>query len=192
MFRLDNILEKWAAMYKPISHNADDKDKHGFYRIDIDYRDGEWIKNFDRASSPCMAYGTQVDGMLQGNGNISYQHRIIFLVKQNLGGTTKTNADRDLDAAECKFFANDMTLDLLAFLQRLKKAASNDFRGLADPVLLPFSKITDSSAMRGLQIETANWATIPVRYNGWWICELDIIQIVQRPLCIVNEKYTTE
>lgn len=192
MFRFDNILERWAQLYKPISHNPDNVRKHAFFRIDIDYRDGEWIKNFNLAPSPCMAYSTQVDGMLQQNGLASYQHRIVFLVKQNLGNDLKkTNAKSDLDAAECKFYANDLTIDLLAFLQRLKKAAMGGFRGVEkDAVLSPFAKITDASALHGLQIGSANWATIPVRYNGWWLCELDIVQVVERPLCIVPEKYS--
>lgn len=194
MFRLDNILERWCTIYKPISHDPTTKDvkRHAFFRSDVNYANTEWLKALPLAKSPAMIYSTSVDGLLQKNGLASYQHRILVVVKQNLGskGLQRTNSDTDLDAAECKFYANDIVIDLLAFLQKLKKAACNNFRGIADgDVLSQFAKIEDAEMLRGLQLDNVSWATIPMVYNGWWICEVDVLQVVQRPLCIVPDKY---
>ncbi len=190
MFRLDNILEKWAQMYKPIAHDPNNQKNRRFFRIDIDYGSSEWVNNFNLAPSPAMAYCTQVDGRLEQTGNISYQHRLLFMVKQKIGADLKkTSAKSDLDAADCKFYAQDICLDCIAFLGQLKKEASTNFKSTTNPLLKEFAKITDCEQLKGLDIKSAVWATIPMRYSGWWICELDLTQVVQRPTCIVNEKY---
>ena len=192
MFRLDNILEQWAKDYKLVAHDPDVKHNHrAFFRCEVDYRSDEWIKNLPLVSSPSVGYCTQVDGMVQGS-TISYQHRILFMVKQNLGGMTTTQAQRDNDATECKVLGNDMALDCLAFLSLLKKAAMNNFHGLTHEqagFALPYHQKFDITPCAGLQIESANWATIPKMYNAWWVCELNIVQLVQRPLCVENAKY---
>lgn len=192
MFRLDNILEQWAKDYKLVAHDPDVKHNHrAFFRCEVDYRSDEWIKNLPLVSSPSVGYCTQVDGMVQGS-TISYQHRILFMVKQNLGGMTVTQAQRDNDATECKVLGNDMALDCLAFLSLLKKAAMNNFHGLTHEqagFALPYHQKFDIAPCAGLQIESANWATIPKMYNAWWVCELNIVQLVQRPLCVENAKY---
>lgn len=192
MFRLDNILEQWAKDYKLVAHDPDVKHNHrAFFRCEVDYRSDEWIKNLPLVSSPSVGYCTQVDGMVQGS-TISYQHRILFMVKQNLGGMTTTQAQRDNDATECKVLGNDMALDCLAFLSLLKKAAMNNFHGLTHEqagFVLPYHQKFDIAPCAGLQIESANWATIPKMYNAWWVCELNIVQLVQRPLCVENAKY---
>lgn len=194
MFRLDNILEQWAKDYKLVAHDPDVKHNHrAFFRCEVDYRSDEWIKNLPLVSSPSVGYCTQVDGMVQGS-TISYQHRILFMVKQNLGGMTVTQAQRDNDATECKVLGNDMALDCLAFLSLLKKAAMNNFHGLTHEqavFVLPYHKQFDIAPCAGLQIESANWATIPKMYNAWWVCELNIVQLVQRPLCVETAKYNS-
>ena len=192
MFRLDNILEQWAKDYKLVAHDPDVKHNHrAFFRCEVDYRSDEWIKNLPLVSSPSVGYCTQVDGMVQGS-TISYQHRILFMVKQNLGGMTLRRAHRDNDGTECKVLGNDMALDCLAFLSLLKKAAMNNFHGLTHEqagFVLPYHKQFDIASCAGLQIESANWATIPKMYNAWWVCELNIVQLVQRPLCVETAKY---
>ena len=122
MFRLDNILERWAELYKLTSNGGDGGKRRTFFRTEVDYRSDEWIKNLPLVSSPSVGYCTQIDGMVQGSV-ISYQHRILFMVKQNLGGMATTQAQRDMDASDCKVLGNDMALDCLAFLSLLKKAA---------------------------------------------------------------------
>ena len=191
MFRLDNILERWTELYKLTNNGGDGGKRRTFFRTEVDYRSDEWIKNLPLVSSPSVGYCTQIDGMVQGSV-ISYQHRILFMVKQNLGGMSTTQAQRDTDASDCKVLGNDMALDCLAFLSLLKKAATNHLNGLGEEQLAmvkPFREQFDIAPCAGLQVESANWATIPKMYNAWWVCELNVIQLVQRPLCVVNAKY---
>ena len=109
-----------------------------------------------------------------------------------VGRAVETQAQRDNDATECKVLGNDMALDCLAFLSLLKKAAMNNFHGLNHEqvgFVLPYHQKFDIAPCAGLQIESANWATIPKMYNAWWVCELNIVQLVQRPLCVETAKY---
>lgn len=191
MFRLDNILEKWAEVYQPISHTPGAKSKHrAFFRINSMQEVSEFTKNANLVPSPCMAYGSVVDAKLQGPASVSYLHRIFFIVKQK---KAITSAATDLDATECKFMGNDMVVDLLAFLSELKTAASNGkIEKLGDDTVIgKFKGLTaeDLNGLRGLQITSAEWGSDPRIYNGWWVVELDIEQIVMRNLCVIETKY---
>lgn len=183
MFRFDEILERWATAYKPISHRADPTQKHtAFYRINTINADSQFVRNFAQACSPAMAYATLVDAHQQENNTVVYVHTIYFLVKQRSQGMGKTAIQDDMEATECKYMANGYVLDLLAFLRQMKAKAQ---RGeLADKEA--------ARCLRGFNLDTAEWATIPMKYNGWWICGLTLEQTVTEPQCIVSERYNED
>lgn len=199
MFRLDNILEAWATAYKPLSHNPDDGKKHrSFYRIDTINGNNEFVQNYNIAPSPCMAYSTLVDGSLARSNKkvISYRHSIYFMVRQNPPASkAKTVTNDSLEATSAKYDADDLVQDLLAFLFALKDASGQSVRGTGTSGTDFVHKIVatlpedDLKALSGLQLEGAEWGTLPVRYNQWWICGLQIEQLAPRSLCVVPERY---
>lgn len=199
MFRLDNILEAWATAYKPLLHDPVEEHKHrSFYRIDTINGNNEFVQNYNLAPSPCMAYSTLVDGSLARSNKkiISYRHTIYFMVRQNPPASkAKTVTNDSLEATRAKYDADDLVQDLLAFLFALKNASGQAVRGTKEEDSDIVSQIMgtlsedDLKALSGLQLEGAEWGTLPVRYNQWWICGLQIEQLAPRSLCVVPERY---
>ena len=188
MFRLDNLLEHWATIYKPLSHdpsaNADSKRKT-FYRIDRLGSDNTFSRNFNTAPSPCMAFPTAIDAKMGNNAKqIVYHHGFYFMVKQSSAITGKLNHSADLDAADCKAELNDLAQDLLAWLYDLRKKAT-------DPATLKNFTQEERIAIQGLDLENAEWWTVPEQYNGWWVLGIEFDRTESRILCIKPEQYNT-
>lgn len=200
MFRLDNILEAWAAAYKPLSHDISAGSQHRtFYRIDTINSNNEFVQNYNMAASPCMAYSTLIDASLSRTNKkfISYRHVIYFMVKQAPPkSNARTMVNDSLEATEAKYDADVLVQDLLAFLYALKTASSQTVRGTATnkgddiiATILATLPEDDLKGIAGLQLDGAEWGTLPVKYNHWWICGLEIEQLVPRNLCVVPERY---
>lgn len=199
MFRFDNILEQWAEVYKPLSHQKGaNAEQRSFYRIDTINGTNEFVQNYAHAPTPCMAYSTLVDASLvrAGNKKVSYRHDIYFLVKQDAPiNNGRTIINDSLAATEAKYSGDELVQDLLAYLFALKDAAARTVNGNNTSPVTPAEKhaatlATDElKGLVGLQLDEAEWGTMPMKYNGWWICGLEIEQIVPRQLCVVEERY---
>ena len=195
MFRFDNILEQWASQYKPLSHQPRvHEGRRTFYRIDTINGNNEFVQNYNMAPSPCMAYSALIDASLNraNNKTISYRHSIYFMVKQ----CPPANNNKSVlnDEIEAKYDADELVQDLLAFLFALKSAAVAMNAGSTVPSTLAGQMAAtlpadERKAVVGLQLDAAEWGTLPMRYNGWWICGLEIEQVVPRNLCVVTERY---
>ena len=199
MFRLDNILERWAELYTPLSHTKDGK--KSFFRIGMIDANSYFVRNFNLVPPSCCAYATHVDAeMAQQNPKaISYRHVIYMLCKQTPGTLSKTAITDDLAATEARFQTDAMVQDLLAVLWAMK--------GMVGGKSLPSSVLGDSVAeikdfieqtardpeyaegLRGLQLEGAHWGTLPGVFNGWQLCGLTIEQVTPRLLCVNPERY---
>jgi hypothetical protein len=59
MFRLDNLLERWAELYTPLSHTKDGR--KSFFRIGMIDANSYFVRNFNTCPPSCMAYATHVD-----------------------------------------------------------------------------------------------------------------------------------
>ena len=184
MFRLDNLLEDWATRYKPLSHDPAEGAKHKtFYRIDRLGGDNGFARNFNTAPSPCMAFPTSIDAKMGRNAKqISYHHGFYFMVKQASASLSKTNHSADLDAADCKAELNDLAIALLAYLFDLRAKARK--MQLGDT----YTK-ADCIAIAGLELEEAEWWTVPELYNGWWVLGIEFDRTESRELCVNEEQY---
>ena len=195
MFRLDNILEYWAQHYRPLSHDPIRAHKHcTFFRVGMIDGNSEFVRNFNVTPSPAMAYVTHIDGELEEQNPkvTNYRHVIYFMVKQAAGTLSKTAATDEMSATDARFFADEMVQDLLAYLFNLKamvngKYFPKDVPGSIIPPQ-PFDKLTQEG-LRGLQLEKANWATLPMMFSGWHVCGLTLYQVAPRDLCIKPNKY---
>ena len=202
MFRLDNILERWAELYRPMRH---DKVAHPtFFRIGMMGDNSYFNRNFNSMDGACMAYATHIDAELaqQNPKAISYRHVVYFLQKQPAGTLSKTQITDEEGATEARFQTDAMVQDLLAVLFAMKGAAGGKS--------LPASVLGDSVAeikdfieqtardpeyaegLRGLQLEQAHWGTLPGVFNGWQLCGLTIEQTVPRLLCVNPNRYVKE
>ena len=196
MFRLDNILERWAELYRPLSHNSPRK---SFFRIGMIDAQSYFMRNFSSMGGACMAYATHVDAEInkQNTKALSYRHVIYFLIKQPAGTLATNQVTDEIGPTEARFQTDDMVQDLLAVLFTMKSVAN----GKSLPSDLPvdsdvrqfLSEFASDPAyregLRGLQLEEAHWGTLPPVLNGWQICGLTIEQIVPRLLCVNAERY---
>ena len=202
MFRLDNILERWAELYTPLSHTKDGK--KSFFRIGMIDANSYFVRNFNTCPPSCMAYATHVDAEInkQNPKQLSYRHVVYFLQKQPAGTLSKTQITDEEGATEARFHTDDMVQDLIALLAALKGMVGGKslpatvLSGLPDEML---QFIRDTAAdpdyregLRGLHIDEAHWGTLPPMFNGWQICGLTIEQVVPRLLCVNQERYVQE
>lgn len=171
MFRMDNLLEKWAQNFKPISHDPTPGSREKrFYRMDSVMRMNEFMKDMTMAKSPSMGYATQVDADLEGMSQkfFNYTHRIFFFVKQ-APPTTSTNILDENLAADAKAEGVELAEHLLAWLTEEKKNLSGD--------------------LRGIEFKGASVMSLPSKYGEWWLTELVIEQLHPRNLCVDKTLY---
>jgi hypothetical protein len=197
MFRLDNLLERWAELYTPLSHTKDGR--KSFFRIGMIDANSYFVRNFSAMQGACMTYATHVDAEInkQNTKQLSYRHVIYLLIKQPAGTLATNQVTDEIGPTEARFQTDDMVQDLLAVLFTMKSVAN----GKNLPSDLPvdsdvrqfLSEFTSDPAyregLRGLQLEEAHWGTLPTMLNGWQICGLTIEQIAPRLLCVNQEKY---
>ena len=190
MFRLDNVLEQWATIYRPLQHDPAAKSTHRtFFRISMIDAQSYFVRNFNAQPSPAMAYATHVDAEMEKSQKfINYRHVIYFLVKQQ-NSAGKTDLTDELAATEARYDTDDMVQDLLSFLSQMQLAANNGQSNFkVGEHVFPITKDV-RQGWRGLQINEAHWGTLPTHFNGWQICGLTIDQVQPRQMCITPTKY---
>ena len=199
MFRLDNLLERWAEIYTPLKHNEDGK--KSFFRIGMIDANSYFVRNFTSCPSSCMAYATHVDAEInkQNPKQISYRHVIYFLQKQPAGNLSKTQITDELGATEARFSTDDMVQDLIAVLKAMQGCANGKSvpANLMKPEYKEIREFIEQTAadpeyregLRGLHIDEAHWGTLPTMLNGWQICGLTLEQTAPRLLCVNQERY---
>lgn len=180
---LSSILEKWAEVYLPISHDPMKGSKQkAYYEIKAIDSSSEFVRNVNTAKSPCMAYSVLVDARVQGSKGVNYSHTVYFLSKAKSFGLAKTAKQDDDLGADVQLQMDGYVQDLLAFLFELKRSGVNPLTGEQ------YDRPT-MEALRGLDLEHAEWASVPVKYNEWHIMGLQVEQIAPRLLCVNPQKY---
>ncbi len=180
------IIEKWAEIYPPISHNPSKKSKDkAFYLIRTINDNSEFMRNSNTAKSPAVAYSVLIDAEGTNNAVVSYAHNIYFLCRarqQSLAKSARQDDDLGMDE---QMRMDDMAQDLLSYLNYLKHY------GHCPVTYQTFDAVTMQS-LAGLQIAHAEWASIPVKYGEWHILALQIEQNQPRNLqCFNPEIYNT-
>lgn len=183
-FRLDNILEDWASLYKPLSHSKgkNSKDRR-FFRVKNVTTDNEWLRNVNTIKSPCMLFSVLIDAQANGmDKKVNYLYNVYFAAKAASRGLAK-NAKQDDDCAtDQQTEMDEMAQDLIAYLHELQTKGVCPISGKT------FDAPTFQS-LRGLQLDKVEWASIPVKYNEWHLLGVSIEGISPRLLCVNKEKY---
>ena len=147
MFRLDILLERWAELYRPLSHNGaattpagsattpagsattpggfPSGSRKSFFRIGMIDAQSYFMRNFSSMAGACMAYATHVDAAInkQNPKALSYRHVIYFLIKQPAGTLATNQVTDEIGPTEARFQTDDMVQDLLAVLFAMKGCA---------------------------------------------------------------------
>ena len=148
MFRLDILLERWAELYRPLSHNGvattpagsattpggsattpggfPSGSRKSFFRIGMIDAQSYFMRNFSSMAGACMAYATHVDAEInkQNPKALSYRHVIYFLIKQPAGTLATNQVTDEIGPTEARFQTDDMVQDLLAVLFTMKSVAN--------------------------------------------------------------------
>lgn len=180
---LSDILEKWAELYKPISHNPTKGSKQkAYYPIKMISTESEFMRNQNTAASPCMAYSVLVDAEGQNTSVIDYAHTIYFLHRGVATSLAKSAKQDDELGQDVHLLMDEYVQDLLAYLRQLKHTGKCPITGQT------YSKTT-LDALRGLNLDKAQWGSIPTKYGNWHIMGVHISQNIPRLVCIRTEKY---
>ncbi len=183
-FRLDNILEDWASHYLPLSHDKEkgSKDKR-FFRIKTINSENEWMRNTNTVKSPCMLFSVLIDAQANGNNKtVNYLYTIYFASKAISRGLAKNVKQDDENGTDQQLDMDDMVQDLIAYLHKIKSDGKC-------PITNKEFDAPTREALKGLQLDKVEWASIPVKYNEWHIMGVSLEQITPRLLCVNQEKY---
>ena len=195
MFRLDNILEKWATIYAPMRHNPGAKtapEDKSFFRIDRLELENEFTRTFTYLKRPCLCYCVNFDSQLdERKPRFALHHDQLYICAKQQGGPNYAADDRG--AAETKYDLGQMTEDLIAFLFEMQDACSGkSFReDVPQEVRDIFNRLSeeDRQGIRGLRLEETQWWSTPRYKNGWWIMGIELTGLSPRHLCIVPSRY---
>ena len=196
MFQLDDILEQWATIYTPLSHDpgAATKPKdRAFFRIDRLDQENEWTRNENLIQHPCLLFSTAVEAQLsqQNPKRIERPYDMYLAVPQR----SVNNAQQTgIEATRCKRQLDQMACDLVAFLFDLQDYCSNSSWPHRDtpPDVRQIGEHLDREQrqqVRGLRMEQTQWWSTPLAFGRWWLLGLELSGLDPRPLCIVPSRY---
>nr|DAZ81153.1 MAG TPA: hypothetical protein [Caudoviricetes sp.] len=167
MQRFDNLLEKWATNFKPISHNPEGGAAgKRFFRIDGPEQLESILTSIVNIKTPIMGYITQIAGVgIEGkDGLMEYAHRVFIFVYHRI----QNNYREDIDIMESKVCGVEIAEKLIAYLRKLKK---------------------ENPEYRGLRLEDSALLTYPVRFGNWYPIEVTFYQTQNYNKCVNPEDY---
>ncbi len=183
---LSNIIETWAMLYAPISHDpAKDNKGKAFYKVRTINDQSEFVRNQNTAKSPCVAYSVLIDAEGTNDKVVNYAHTIYFLARGRSRSLAK-NARQDDDIGDDVYkMLDDIVNDFIVYMRELKHT-------MRCPITGQQYDADTRQMLAGLQLDKVEWASIPVKFGEWYILELSLEQNAARPRCINREKYKSE
>lgn len=195
MFRLDDILEKWAVIYEPMQHNpslAAKPEDLAFFRIDRLELENAFTRTFNLLKKPCLCQAVNFDSQLdEKRPRLALNHYQLYLCQKQYGGPNYMQEEKA--AADTKCDINEMVLDLIGFLFDMQDAIG----GKSFPDNTPqsvrdlFAQLTpeERAGIRGLQMNQTEWWSVPRFKNGWWIMGVELWGLNSTPTCIRPNRY---
>ena len=195
MFRLDNVLERWAQIYEPMQHDpsaaAKPEDK-AFFRIDRMELENAFTRTFSLLRKPCLCACVNFDAQLdEKRPRLALYHWQLYVCAKQGGGPNYMTDDEG--AADTKCDINDMVLDLLGFLFAIQDAIDGIAfkRDTPQSVIDLFNSLTDEerSGLKGLKMDATEWWSVPRYKNGWWLMGIELYGLSSTQLCIRSSRY---
>ncbi len=183
-FRFDNIVENWASIYSPIGH---DKQRNSankrFFRIKTISTDNEFARKANVLKSPCVLFSVLVDAEIGENRSaVKYRYEIYFASKAEQRSLAQTSRQDEALTADQHLLMDEMVQDLIAYLSELRQTSVCPVTGRPlDPITI--------QGLRGLQLDKAEWMSMPVKFSDWHIMGLSIDGYSPRRLCVMPERY---
>lgn len=185
---ISNVLEHWATIYKPLSHNPTSKklEEQSFFRIRYIDLENIFSRNANIVHSPCMLYSVLSTGEFQSAGKMMVSHQVWFLTKvkdspQTLGRYDGAKIEQSsVDLMEyCK--------DLVSWMVEVKRKGVCPVTGRSfadDPVIM--------SELQSVDISSISCGLIGDLYSGQWLVagvDWKSLQPLYKFGCGGNDKY---
>lgn len=185
---ISNVLEHWATIYKPLSHNPTSKklEEQSFFRIRYIDLENIFSRNANIVHSPCMLYSVLSTGEFQSAGKMMVSHQVWFLAKvkdspQTLGRYDGAKIEQtSVDLMEyCK--------DLVSWMVEVKRKGVCPVTGRSfadDPVIM--------SELQSIDISSISCGLIGELYSGQWLVagvDWKSLQPLYKFGCGGNDKY---
>lgn len=195
MFKLDDVLERWAIIYEPMQHNpslAAKPEDLAFFRIDRLELENAFTRTFNLLKKPCLCQAINFDSQLdEKRPRLALYHHQLYFCQKQYGGPNYMQEEKA--AADTKYDINEMVLDLIGFLFALQDAAE----GKSFPKDTPqsvrdlFTNLSDEErrGIKGLQMNQTEWWSVPRFKNGWWIMGVELWSLDTTQLCIRPTRY---
>ena len=188
---ISNVLEYWATIYKPLSHNPTSKklEEQSFFRIRYIDLENIFSRNANIVHSPCMLYSVLSTGEFQSAGKMMVSHQVWFLTKvkdspQTLGRYDGAKIEQSsVDLMEyCK--------DLVSWMVEVKRKGVCPVTGRSfadDPVIM--------SELQSVDISSISCGLIGDLYSGQWLVagvDWKSLQPLYKFGCGGSDKYITK
>ena len=185
---ISNVLEHWATIYKPLSHDPTSKklEEQSFFRIRYIDLENIFSRNANIVHSPCMLYSVLSTGEFQSAGKMMVSHQVWFLAKvkdspQTLGRYDGAKIEQtSVDLMEyCK--------DLVSWMVEVKRKGVCPVTGRSfadDPVIM--------SELQSIDISSISCGLIGELYSGQWLVagvDWKSLQPLYKVGCGGNDKY---
>lgn len=162
---ISNILEHWASIYKPLSHNPESErlEDQRFFRIRYIDLENTFSRNANVLHSPCMLQSVVTTGELVDARKAEVAHQVWFLSKlkdssQTLGRFNGTQLERATDdlMQHC--------LQLISWLMEVKRT------GVCPVTGRKFAEDAQLIAeVRSIDPASFSFGVIPKIYTGQWL-----------------------
>lgn len=175
--RIDNLIERWASVYKPISHDPTRGSKQRrFFRFDSLEKAIDVTSSFAGVKTPVAGIVTQFDGV--SHGKLMELEVVVFVFTKQVA--PRSNAtDAELSAVDAKYWGADIANDLWVWLREQKRQHGSDPKD-------------ELYWLNGLDLDNIGIMSYPVMLNDWWPTTLEMKVQVPRKTCSDTSKYFEE
>lgn len=162
---ISNILEHWATIYKPLSHNSASgkMEDQSFFRIRYIDMENIFSRNANLIHSPCMLQSVVTTGELKSAKVSEVSHQVWILAKLKDSAQTLGR----FDGIKLEQTAQDLMEyceDLVSWLVEVKRTGKCPVTGRTfneDPQLM--------RELQSINIESISYGLVADLYNGQWL-----------------------
>lgn len=183
LFRFDNFCEAWAQCYTKIKHvpSKDGRTSRFFRHNSLDERSEihKRLAAFDKCDlfmSVITAFEGDVGYMSDRAADPNFyvwRRHVLFWAHQAPADRSVVPNDEEA-AADAKARGVETAQDFIAFISMCRN---------------PNDKEHYIPALRGVDEESYNIATLPMAFDGWWVTVLNFDQMEPRQKCVIDERY---
>lgn len=185
---ISDVLEHWATIYKPLSHNAESQklEEQSFFRIRYIDLENIFQRNANIVHSPCMLLSVTSTGSLKSVRQAKVSHQVWMLAK--VKDTAQTLGR--FDGKRLEQVANELVEnceDLVAWIAEVKRT------GICPVTGRSFKDDAQVAAeLAGIDADSISYGVVPDIYSGQWLVagvNWDAIKPLYKFGCGGNGKY---